>query len=85
LDLRVAVPSQAQPYHIAPDDLDAPHQITDAGGHVVWPWDHDLFDNGTGPRIGLYRAPWLEAHGDLACRMTMQESIMVRSVVLLAG
>jgi RHS repeat-associated protein len=35
-----------QPYNIAPDHLGAPHQITNAQGHVVWQWDHDPFGNG---------------------------------------
>jgi RHS repeat-associated protein len=46
-DLPVAVLSPVQqPYNIAPDHLSAPHQITNANGHVVWQWDHDPFGNG---------------------------------------
>ena len=45
-DLPVAVLSGGQPSYIAPDHLGAPHQITNAGGHVEWLWDHDPFGNG---------------------------------------
>jgi RHS repeat-associated protein len=44
-DLPVAVLSGGQPSYIAPDHLGAPHQITNAGGHVEWQWDHDPFGN----------------------------------------
>ncbi len=33
-------------FYIAPDHLGAPHQITDASGAAVWPWNHDPFGNG---------------------------------------
>jgi RHS repeat-associated protein len=29
-----------------PDQLGAPHQITNASAQVVWLWDHDPFGNG---------------------------------------
>jgi RHS repeat-associated protein len=45
-DLPVAVFSPAGRFYIAPDHLGAPHQITDAGGAVVWQWNHDPFGNG---------------------------------------
>ena len=45
-DLPVAVLQPAGRFYIAPDHLGAPHQITDAGGAVVWQWDHDPFGNG---------------------------------------
>jgi RHS repeat-associated protein len=33
-------------FYIAPDQLGAPHEITNASGAVVWRWDHDPFGNG---------------------------------------
>ena len=44
-DLPVAVLSPAGRFYIAPDHLGAPHQITEAGGAVVWQWNHDPFGN----------------------------------------
>jgi RHS repeat-associated protein len=33
-------------FYIAPDQLGAPHEITNASGAIVWRWDHDPFGNG---------------------------------------
>jgi RHS repeat-associated protein len=38
--------SPAGKFYIAPDHLDAPHQITDPSGAVVWQWNFDPFGNG---------------------------------------
>ena len=45
-DSPVAVLQPAGQFYVAPDHLDAPHQITNAAGQVVWLWDHDPFGNG---------------------------------------
>ncbi len=45
-DSPVAVLQPGGRFYIAPDHLGAPHQITDAGGAVVWQWNHDPFGNG---------------------------------------
>jgi RHS repeat-associated protein len=45
-DLPVAVLVPGAQLFVAPDHLGAPHQITAAGGAVVWLWDHDPFGNG---------------------------------------
>jgi RHS repeat-associated protein len=45
-DLPVATIRPSGVFYIAPDHLGAPHQITNAGGQVVWLWDHDPFGNG---------------------------------------
>jgi RHS repeat-associated protein len=42
----VAVLQPSGRFYIAPDHLGAPHQITDAGGAVVWQWNPDPFGNG---------------------------------------
>jgi RHS repeat-associated protein len=42
----VAVLQPSGRFCIAPDHLGAPHQITDAGGAVVWQWNPDPFGNG---------------------------------------
>ena len=34
------------PFYVAPDHLGAPHQIANAAGSTVWPWNHDPFGNG---------------------------------------
>ena len=45
-DSPVAVLQPTGQFYVAPDHLDAPHQITSAAGQVVWLWDHDPFGNG---------------------------------------
>jgi RHS repeat-associated protein len=45
-DLPVATLQPAGNFHIAPDHLGAPHQITNAARHVVWRWNHDPFGIG---------------------------------------
>ena len=42
-DLPVATIQAKLPYYVAPDQLGAPHEITDGTGALVWRWDHDLF------------------------------------------
>ena len=45
-ELPVAVLAPAGPLYVAPDNLGAPHQITNAAGQVVWSWAHDPFGIG---------------------------------------
>jgi len=45
-DLPVAVLEPAGRFYIAPDQLGAPHQITEPSVAVVWQWNHDPFGNG---------------------------------------
>ena len=42
-DLPVATIQAKLPYYVAPDQLGAPHEITDGTGALVWRWDHDPF------------------------------------------